>query len=572
MTLQEKFPNLMNPKALSSNNKPDRENFLDEFSQEPEPYEIDPAFDVVGLDSPYVGLRNYTYEDREIYAGRKDTIQAGVQILTTPDTQRTLLFVTGVSGCGKSSYVQAGLLPALEEHYSSQGITVRSGVFRPSYTPLNNLVDVLQKIDIPAEMLSIDAVHDLPDQLSLFIGHTTLPNQVNILIIDQFDEIFTLSETDQRQALFTVLETLPPFHEVRTHIIAPIRSDHLPDLFHHKELYEASRYAIDLRGMSEGELRETILRPIQHMYEEEEKQLQKKLVDRLVQDTVVNAAYLPMLQAALDNIWRQGTLTLESYDTLTHSIERRAESVYRYSDHESDQRYERSNPDKQLMMEILLDLVDTSLEDTLTKDIRRRRTMADLRRGTTTFAKRPAQYQYSLFSSRTKRSPRVKTWEEMTQDHEQKKIDRMRLIEDLYNAGFLVKSLEYQGDIPVEMVEIVHESLINYWQRLQRSVEGQWALVQQRRRVEQFVHHKMSADKFGPRLLDGIQLDETLAMIERGDLILASSEAREIIQRSIQRRKQKRWVARTIIAILSVLIVVVGVAGFALGPVNRWRY
>lgn len=531
--------------------------------------DMDPAFDVQGLTCPYLGLRHYTYDDRAMYAGRHHDIDRGVDFLTRPGEQRTLLFVTGVSGSGKSSFVQAGLLPALEEHYQKEQVTIRSAIFRPSYTPMNNLVSVLLKMGIPAGMLHLDDVHEQPDKLSLFIAHTTLPDQVNILIIDQFDEIFTLSEADQRQAFFTFLATLPAFQDVRTHIIAPIRSEHLPDLFHSKALFDSFTHAIDLREMTEDELKQVIERPLKHMYPELGKRFQDQLLQRLTQEASVNASYLPMLQVELENIWRQGTLTLDAYESLTYSIENRANSVYRYIDYDGDHRYERPDSDRQLIMEILLDLVDTSLDDNMSRDYRRRRTVTDLSRGSTTFARRPAQFQYSLFSSRSKKNSRVKTWDEMSHDHEQKKIDRSRLIEELYKARLLMKSEETQGDITVDMIEIVHESLINHWERLQQAVEGQRSLVQQRRRVEQFVHSKMSADKIGPRLLEGIQLDETLAMIERGDLILATPEARELLQQSIKKRQQRRWVTRSLMAVLGVLLVVVGLVGFALGQGSR---
>jgi hypothetical protein len=42
-----------------------------------------------------------------------------------------LLVVTGDSGSGKSSFVQAGLLPALEAHYQARGLSPRWAVFRP---------------------------------------------------------------------------------------------------------------------------------------------------------------------------------------------------------------------------------------------------------------------------------------------------------------------------------------------------------------------------------------------------------------------------------------------------------
>src|SRR5689334_8109304 len=55
------------------------------------------AYNVSGLENPYLGLRSFGYEDRAKYAGRDPTIAAGVNLLTTPRQQCTLLFITGAS-------------------------------------------------------------------------------------------------------------------------------------------------------------------------------------------------------------------------------------------------------------------------------------------------------------------------------------------------------------------------------------------------------------------------------------------------------------------------------------------
>src|SRR3712207_411651 len=69
----------------------------------------DLARDVSGLESPYLGLRAFSYEDRRSFAGREAVIEQAVSRLTEPGAPKSLLFVTGASGSGKSSLVQAGI-------------------------------------------------------------------------------------------------------------------------------------------------------------------------------------------------------------------------------------------------------------------------------------------------------------------------------------------------------------------------------------------------------------------------------------------------------------------------------
>ncbi len=80
----------------------------------------DQQYDVHGLANPYLGLQSFTYADHAKYAGREKLIAETVACLTAPDDPLSLLFVTGASGSGKSSFVQAGVLPALEKHYASE--------------------------------------------------------------------------------------------------------------------------------------------------------------------------------------------------------------------------------------------------------------------------------------------------------------------------------------------------------------------------------------------------------------------------------------------------------------------
>jgi hypothetical protein len=76
------------------------------------------TYDVSDLTTdPYLGLASYTYATRAFYGGREQQLRAAVQRLTAPGAERVMLFVTGASGSGKSSFAQAGLLPALEEAY-----------------------------------------------------------------------------------------------------------------------------------------------------------------------------------------------------------------------------------------------------------------------------------------------------------------------------------------------------------------------------------------------------------------------------------------------------------------------
>lgn len=66
---------------------------------------------------PYKGLRNYTLNDAEIFSGRCKEIYECLEILNNYDEKYLVLH--GQSGVGKSSFLQAGLLPRLSNQYQS---------------------------------------------------------------------------------------------------------------------------------------------------------------------------------------------------------------------------------------------------------------------------------------------------------------------------------------------------------------------------------------------------------------------------------------------------------------------
>ena len=85
---------------------------------------------------PYPGLRPFTREEAHIFFGRDNhTNQLMDQLAET-----RFIAVTGLSGCGKSSLVRAGLLANLECGYIAEaGSDWCILTMHPGLTPLDNL-------------------------------------------------------------------------------------------------------------------------------------------------------------------------------------------------------------------------------------------------------------------------------------------------------------------------------------------------------------------------------------------------------------------------------------------------
>ena len=91
-------------------------------------------------DIPYPGLRPFTREESDIFFGREEHTDQLLEKLS----HTRFISVVGLSGCGKSSLVRAGMIAALESGYMvSAGTYWRVAAMRPGSHPLRNLANAL---------------------------------------------------------------------------------------------------------------------------------------------------------------------------------------------------------------------------------------------------------------------------------------------------------------------------------------------------------------------------------------------------------------------------------------------
>jgi superfamily II DNA/RNA helicase len=86
-------------------------------------------------------------------------------------------------------------------------------------------------------------------------------DQISLIVIDQFEELFTQAEAKPRDEFVALLEALPPFDQIHAHFIATLRSDYLKELSEVKPLWDVVTQGIVLRAMSEDSLHKAILKP-----------------------------------------------------------------------------------------------------------------------------------------------------------------------------------------------------------------------------------------------------------------------------------------------------------------------
>lgn len=449
--------------------------------------EADAAYDVHGRANPYLGLAAFTYADRAKYAGRENLVAETVTRITAPAAPIPLLFVTGASGSGKSSFAQAGLLPALEEFYGE--FTVKRAVMRPAGDPFAALNDALWR------QLRVSKTLQVSENLQgLFVD--TPPGQINLLVLDQFEEFFTQSPANARQAFFAWLAQLPAFAQTRTHMIATMRADYLPELFNHPALYDIAKGGVDLRAMNAVELAEAIQQPLRASPYRDTKGFEPSLVQVLAEDASKDAAYLPLLQVTLQEIWRKGWLKREAYTNLTDAIKQRADLVLRFKDFDAaNPTIGRTEQEQTALLNLLLDLVDVSPDDDAHRDVRRQRAKVELTGG----------------------DPTREQW-----------------VKQLSDARLLSVQQDAQDGNRTE-VDLIHETLLTNWTRLQSEIAKRRTDLRRRARFEQNLDEWLTEKRSEKYLLEGVRLAEARELEASDDVALRSDDAKAYLRASVTR-------------------------------------
>lgn len=156
----------------------------------------------------YPGTRSFQKEDADIFFGREEDVRQLLRLIRL----EKLVILHGKSGLGKTSLLNAGLLPVLEsapaapaadepdeERPATEVQEIRFGAYQAEMTDLP--VDVLkQQIQAEAPMHPLVAQWaEGPDSLWYYFKSKQLSDRddrTTLLVFDQFEELFTYPESE----------------------------------------------------------------------------------------------------------------------------------------------------------------------------------------------------------------------------------------------------------------------------------------------------------------------------------------------------------------------------------------
>ncbi len=466
---------------------------------------------------PYRSLSYFTEHpiDAQVFYGRTKLTQDLIARVSNKDR---LIAVFGSSGSGKSSLIRAGLLYRLKLGQAIAGSNnwVYFEPFTPTDDPMAKLLAAVG-IDLPVAPAATTkkkpnrkTARTRPNRAKVIVPTTNLaaliaanwpPQTPILLIVDQFEECFTMSGEAQRQAfidcLTELIETTPNLQ-----LIIGMRSDFRGRLREYPQFARMTS-KVNVGHLNREEIQEAIEKPAEFVG----LGIEGSLKQQLIVDVEDYPGSLPLLQYTLTELWhearKQGErfLRLATYQGLggiEGTLEKRADVVY-----------ESLLPEERIVAKrIFLEL--TQVGDTV--DTRRRVKLGDL-----------VNSHHSLA-----------ILEQVTQklaNQENRLITR---------TG--AESAE-KANVSNIMIDVVHEALVRHWKRL-----GEWKRQYQsamlvERKIEAAAQDWEENGKKAEYLLQESRLGEAEEYVRAfGELGMLDGMAEEFIDRSIDLRRRNRWI------------------------------
>ncbi len=389
------------------------------------------------LENPFPGIRSYEIHEDEMFFGRELQINELIEKLV----QTRFLAIVGSSGCGKSSLIKAGVVPALLKNKTNIFSTHwKLSVFRPSDDPILNLAHSLANDQIKAETIARQLRSGKNGLIQILNTLDNPAEQSRLIIIDQFEELFrfqksrtsphTISETN---AFIELILTALEHTEVPVYIVLSMRTDFLDECTEFRGLSEAINKGYYLvPRMNTEERRLAITGPVL----KKGCKITGELVDCLLADVGDDPDQLPIMQHAMMRTWDFWTINrigdqpigLEHYTaigTMKEALSVHLEEIYaELKDYKN----------KYIAEKLFKALTDITRES----------------RGT----RRPTPLR------------EIMTLAEARPEEIVKVIDNFRKP----GCAFLMPSAQFELNID-SIIDISHESIMRVWTRLRKWVE-----------------------------------------------------------------------------------------------------
>ena len=504
----------------------------------------------VTVKNPFPGLRPFEAKDSTLFFGRDEQIGEALDRML----RQRLLAVVGVSGCGKSSLVGAGMVPTLEMGLAGDPQQRwRIATMRPGDGPLRELGRCLGFGDGALAERSYGLLEAV---------ETHLPAGDNLLlVVDQFEEIFPFRDRKLREGAGSEADLFVSYllraaqdPAGRVYALLTMRSDYLGECAKFHGLPEAlndGQYLVP--RMTRQQLLEAIEGPLTAAGVE----IHPALVQNLLNQCDEEPDNLPLLQHLLRRMFEQwegdggrGLITAATaakVGGLSEALDRDAETVCRGL-----------SPEEQRIAEVLFRRITESRQadrDDDDRPVRRPQTVVDLAR-------------LAVIS------------EDLLRD----------VVRRFEQRGLLMVRKTDQGD----KVDLPHECLCVKWQRLKDWIRSEAEDAKKLRflmdavgkgyltglALSEALEWKTNGrldTEWGLRYLTGEQVSSVVAWVTESQRLVEEAAEKER-QRQEEKRKQaeertrRAKITATILAVAFLLAAAIGIYAFSQkGEAERQR-
>ncbi|MCF0091701.1 WD40 repeat domain-containing protein [Micromonospora sp. MH99] len=480
----------------------------------PTPGEPEPGWDSQAC--PFPGPRPIEPRDRRLLFGRNADIEKLVNALNEQWEQPGPRVITGPSGVGKSSLVQAGLLPSIKD-----GLLAAPGVAgwpQWTMTPGRTPMTAWRMLARSGRAETGDA-----DAASVVTGPL-------VLVVDQLEQIFAQDvDPDERNAFLDAVTTVADLPDVL--VLLVVSADHIGRCLRHPTLRAALGRMLVVDPLPLSALHDIVAEPARIAgLGVEEGLIAAITADAdagvpLGRDGTIAAGALPHIAGAIHRTW-QNREAVEGGYVLTTAAYRTGGGIRDALGRTAEETYESLTPVQKLLAErLLLDLVGEYETAGTLAETRRRVLRADLDRPD----------------------------------------DPPGELDEVIDAFAAQRLLALDGSAETETVELAHEALIGAWPRLRTLIDRdrEWFRLRSRMDADadEYARHPSRDRLYRGRRLAAVED----AMAGTGH---TPADVGERTRRFLSASRRHRRLLRSMVAFVAVVLLALTGASTALGVIN----